>query len=127
MTPLRAIVLAIVATAVLAGCKGETAARRQVVRDHARLMADARALQARHGGSARDVEVPPSGWPRSIAALEPERVDVTPHGVNIQTHSFFVETAGIFVATEAGYTPPSRGEPWYEPIVPDVYWYYAPG
>jgi len=71
--------------------------------------------------------VPPSEYPASVKSLSPELVWATRDGINIVTYSAFVERAGIFIRHNPSFIPPETGDPGYSEIVPNVYWYYAPG
>jgi hypothetical protein len=72
-------------------------------------------------------EIPVAAYPASIRQLQPKRVWASPQGVYVETYSFFVESAGIFVRHDPAYEPPISGDPGFEPLSSDVYWFYAPG
>ena len=118
---------AVALSLVVAGCDhGRTKAVEVMLPAATELKADTRDLWVRY----RDVkyaEVPPAEYPPSVKRLEPTRVSVDPKGVMIETHSVFVESAGIFVRFDPSYEPPRSGDPGFEPVAEDIFWYYAPG
>ena len=75
----------------------------------------------------RDREVPSQRYPPAVRALNPRRVSVTRHGVFIETYARYVESAGVFIRHDPTYVPPEGGDPGFERIADDVYWYFAPG
>lgn len=129
LTALRWVVIAGLLAVLLAGCRGEGEVRSQLTSaDRARLLADARDLHARYarrGKFAR--EVPRNEWPASLAAFRPERVRVEDFGVYLCTYELFVEHAGLYIRTEPSYAPPPTGDPAFEPLGSEFFWYYSPG
>ena len=110
---------------VVTSCRGEGAAR-EVYAELSReqLLADAAAIHATYGPSA---DVPAASWPASFQRFAPKRVSTNAHGVYISTHQRLVESAGVFLRTDTAYEPPESGDPGFEQIDTDVYWFYAPG
>ena len=123
----HAWILAVVT--VFVGCTdhGRSAAEKHVV-PHARtLVAETRPLWVRHSKQPY-AEVPKSEYPVSVGPLKPVRIWTNGHGVFIETYSVFVATAGVFVRHDPAFTPPSHGgEPFFEPMAENIYWYEAPG
>ena len=74
-----------------------------------------------------DHEIPPAQYPPSVRALQPKRVSADKHGIFIETYARYVESAGVFVRHDHAYEPPRSGDPGFESIAPNVYWYFAPG
>ena len=89
----------------------------------AELVAQTRALWIEY----RDREVPSHRYPPAIRALNQRRVSVSQYGVFIQTYERVVENAGVFIRHDPAYVPPERGDPGFERIAENVYWYFAPG
>lgn len=61
------------------------------------------------------------GRSAAVAAIEPRAEGCS------SEHSRFVESAGVFVRHDRTFPPPRRGDPRFEELAPDIYWYYAPG
>ena len=72
-------------------------------------------------------DVPTTQYPESVRQIRPKRVWAKPEGLYIQTYESFVESAGIFVRHEPGYDPPRSGDPGFERVAAEIYWFYAPG
>jgi hypothetical protein len=125
---LRSVTVALVVV-LLTGCRGEGHVRSQLATaDRARLLADARDVHARYSGRTRFArDVPRHAWPASFAMFRPERVWVDDFGVYLCTYEFFVEHAGLYVRTDSSYAPPRSGDPGFEPLGSEFFWYYAPG
>jgi hypothetical protein len=96
--------------------------------DRARLLADARDLYARYViRSSFERDVPRHEWPASFGAFRPKRVWIDNFGVYLSTYEFFVEHAGLYIRTDPSYAAPHSGDPGFEPLGSDFFWYYAPG
>jgi hypothetical protein len=107
-------------------CRGERTVRAQVEQsDRAKLEAAAVALRQQHG--AKLGNVPRQLWPVEFLQFHPESIAVDEHGVYVCTNSRFVERGGVFIRTDPAYNPPSSGDPGFERIQGDVYWFFAPG
>jgi hypothetical protein len=121
----HARLLTVIALTVLfLACHGKGRVRSRLdAADRTCLLTEARELHARYSGT----DVPRSAWPPGIAALEPEAVSVDRYGVRVCTSTIFVESAGVFIRMDPSFDPPTRGDPKYEQLYPDFYWYYSPG
>jgi hypothetical protein len=128
LRPRHAIpVIAVVATFVVACGHSEQEVRTRLAQiDHVRLVAEARTLQTKCNRQSI-AAVPRVDRPSTIAAFEPEYAYVDQRGVYVCTHEVFVESAGLFIRTDEAFLPPQTGDPGYEPVGADLYWYYAPG
>lgn len=73
------------------------------------------------------VDVPVNAYPRSVQQLRPKRVWARPEGLFIETHARYVESAGIFIRHDPTYQPPASGDPGFEHLASEAYWFYAPG
>lgn len=91
----------------------------------AAIRAEAHALMRTHPSPASGdwVDVPPRDWPRTIAGLHPERVQVTGWGLNIATKSYFDGGWGYHIPRDRNglpmppgcYSEPSAGVFWHGP------------
>jgi hypothetical protein len=72
-------------------------------------------------------EVPASRYPPAVRALHPKHVSASKEGVYVETYTRYVESAGIFIRHDPAYEPPRSGDPGFELVAENVYWYFAPG
>ena len=72
-------------------------------------------------------DIPASRYPPSVKALHPKQVRATKQGLFIETYARYVESGGIFIKHDAEYDPPASGDPGFELVAQNVYWYFAPG
>lgn len=112
---------------LFSGCRGEYRLRRTLARvQHEQLRRDAAAVYARFGG-AGVCEIPEASWPASFSPFRPRSVWIDQHGVYVCTQTRFVETAGLFVRVDPSFEPPRRGDPGFNRIEGDFFWFLAPG
>jgi len=91
--------------------------------DRAKLKAirsEAQSIMVRQPAGAA-ATVPKAQWPRTIAALQPDRVAVYSDGVEITTKAWFDGGWGYFIRT-----PQTRPEPEgrYSSAGEGIYWYH---
>lgn len=72
-------------------------------------------------------EIPEARYPAAVRALHARHVRVTDEGIYIETYARYVESAGVFIRHDPSYVPPPTGDPGFEAIAENVYWYFAPG
>lgn len=108
------------------GCSERARQKSFAAANGAVLLAQGRALYTKYGARG-GTAIPAAEWPPSFVALEPERVWADTHGIAIVTDQYFVETVGIFLRFDRSFVPPPVGDPGYEPIDRDVYWFEARG
>ena len=68
-------------------------------------------------------DIPKSRWPRVIASLKPEFVEILSQGIFITTKPYFDGGWGYFVPRSKGDQPPP-GDPQYSEVGQGVYWFH---
>jgi hypothetical protein len=79
-------------------------------------------------GTATSAEIPQSGWPSSLRALEPSNIRLEPEGLYVTTSSFLESEWGVFVPCEpATFAPKGGSDPRYTSVGSGVFTYYVAG
>lgn len=124
---MRTTWLAVLALGALVACDHGRSKVVEVAKPHAAaLVAETRGLWL----ECRDrniSDIPASRYPPAVRALNPKHVHASKHGVFIETCARYVESAGIFIRHDSAYEPPRSGDPGFELVAENVYWYFAPG
>jgi hypothetical protein len=124
---MRKLIVAVGLTFALVACdRGRARAEAVATPIAAQLKSDTHGVWLRYRGERRR-EIPPSEQPRSVQQLKPKRVWAGTEGVFLETYDRYVESAGIFIRHDPAFVPPVSGDPGFEQIAPEIYWFFAPG
>lgn len=109
--------LALAALALLTGCERPThdPAALRAIRAEAKTLMETQPADA-------DTSLPESRWPRVIASLEPDMVQVYPWGVEITVTAYFDGGWGYFVPLDDRVPPEPAGR--FSKLEPGIYWYH---
>jgi hypothetical protein len=79
-------------------------------------------------GASGCSDIPRASWPEALRELEPKSICIDANGLNLVKTSFYVEAEGLYIVFKGATQPGEKtGDPSYERIADQIYWFQNKG